>query len=132
MGHARAVQGIPTTVWFLAYAATAFACFHWHNRQPSPHLRMMGWGMCLVGLLLLPKLFSDWAGHDQLVRYAEKIMLPEDPAESFYRAHRDAGGRLLLFCSRLHWIGYATFALGIWRFAKELADKAAYPPVDQA
>ena len=29
-------------------------------------------------------------------------------------------------------VGYAVFALGFWRFAKELAAKAAYPPVDQA
>ena len=133
MGKSNEVQFIPPTAWLLAYAATASACFHWHNRQPSAHLRMMGWGMCLDVLVMLPAVFSAWAGHDELARFADSIMPEENPELwDYYGGPRDSGVRLLEFCDRLYWIGYAVFALGFWRFAKELAAKAAYPPVDQA
>lgn len=131
-GHDRAVQELPPTAWFLAYVATAFACFHWHNRQPSRHLKLMGWGMCLAALLALPSLFSAWAGHKQLVFYADKIMPAVDRADLYERMRGDAGVRLLLFCLRLFWIPYAIFALGLWRFSKEAVARVAYPSADQA
>lgn len=125
---------LPITFWFLAYGAAAFACFHWNNRQPSRHLKLMGWGMCLAAVLWLPALFSEWAGHKQLVFYAEKIMPAVDRADYYERgrAPGDAGTRLQLFCMRLIWIPYATFALGFWRFSKDAVARVTHPPADQA
>lgn len=120
---------LPSIAWLVVYVATVAACFHWHNRQPSRHLVMMAGGMALVAVLIVPAAFSELAGHDQLVRLADRIMEPE---VSYGREIADSGHRLTTLCRRLTWIGLAFFALGFWRFAKDLAQKAAYPPPDQA
>jgi hypothetical protein len=123
--HAIPVLEIPWTAWLAAYAAMVTACAYWHNRQPSKHLFLMAIGMAWVAALQLPGVFSDWAGHEELSRYARFIVGDEEGLDPF-SVSRNPGARLIELCVYCRWIGWAAFALGLRRFANELAARAAF------
>ena len=126
---------IPPTVFLLAYSVTAAACLYWHNRQASRHLLTMAWGMAATTLVALPAVFESWAGHLELARYASIILEPDDGSGSPYGLYSqpiDPATRLLSYCRHLSGVGLAIFAVGLWRFAKDLVLKACYPRPGQA
>jgi hypothetical protein len=124
--HSIPVLEIPWTAWLVAHAAVAAACAYWHNRQPSKHLFLMALGMAWVAALQLPGVFSDWAGHDELTRYARFIVKDDEGLASWVTGAPDAGVRLIERCMTCRWIGWVAFALGLRRFANELAARTTF------
>jgi hypothetical protein len=124
--HDIPVLEIPWTAWLVAYAALTAACAYWHNRQPSKHLFLMAIGMAWVAALELPGAFSDWAGHDELTRYARFIIPDEESLGASNLAFSNPGARLIELCVACRWIGWVIFALGLRRVAKDLATHAAF------
>ncbi|MCW1884410.1 hypothetical protein OKA04_06680 [Luteolibacter flavescens] len=90
-------------IWFVLEVACISGLILWQKAAPSRHLVMMIASLAWVVVLGLPWLFVSLNGYEPLIN-----VLGEESTYS-----------IVTHCNLFGWIGWAFFALGLWRLSKD-------------